>query len=214
VGWEQRARQRDASLIASRLVGLRVAIDVQHLYRESHRGDEGSVYTDAAGRHTTEAHLSTVYAIAAAGWLRERGAVVYSNDSKLGLLVGEYWTRNHQAEQWGVHAYLACHVNAGGGRYAAVEYMGGTAADRLVSSILPQLAAAMPELTGTRSVVLQRGQRGAVCIESFHGSAVILEPFFGDCPQLRPLWASDRLQRIGWAIGEGVARWWETKGRA
>jgi hypothetical protein len=218
VGWESRSRERDAV----RLTGLRVAIDVQHLYRASHPNDEGTVYTDAAGGHVTEAHLATVYAIAMADWLRARGAIVYTNDTRRGVLVGEYWTRNRQAAGWGCHAYLACHVNAGGGRYAAVEYMAGTTADRLANSVLSQLAAWNPELTGTRAVALPPGQRGAVCIESFHPDnraatpptgAVVLEPFFGDCPQLRPLWAADRLQGIGQAIGEGVARWWEARGR-
>lgn len=239
MGWESRSRQRDAVLIASRLEGLSVAIDVQHLYRASHPNDQGTVYTDAKGQHVTEAHLATLYAIAMADWFRTRGATVWTNETNRvvpgaasgpagpvplgGLLVGEYWTRNRQAANLGAMAYLACHVNAGGGRYAAVEYLAGTAGDRLAASILDQLPAAAPELVGSRTVALIPGARGAVCIESFHPgplpaveprAAVILEPFFGDCTALRPLWAADRLQRIGWAIGEGVARWWENHRRA
>ena len=189
MGWESRSRQRDAVMIASRLAGFRVAIDVQHLYRASHPGDQGSVYRDAAGGHVTEAHLATVYALAMADWFRTRGATVYTNDTRRGVLVGDYWTRNRQASEWGCNAYLACHVNAGGGRYAAVEYIAGDS-DRMAVAILAQLAGNVPELVGSRTVALTLGIRGAVCIESFHvpgASAVILEPFFGDCAQLRPL---------------------------
>src|SRR5258707_13096999 len=40
-------RQRgEPTVLESRLAGLTVAVDVQHLYRPSHPGDQGSVYTD------------------------------------------------------------------------------------------------------------------------------------------------------------------------
>jgi hypothetical protein len=213
MGWESRSNQRATALIATRLVGMRVAVDVQHLYRASHPGDQGSVYTDATGAHVTEAHLATIYALAMADWFRARGATVYTNDTRRGLLVGDYWTRNRQAAEWGCHAYLACHVNAGGGRYAAAEYIAGDS-PIMANAILAELARAVPELVTTKVVPLTLGVRGAVCIESFHrpgASAVLVEPFFGDCAQCRPLWAAPRLAGIGAAIGEGVARWWEAQ---
>lgn len=198
-------------MIESRLIGLTAAVDVQHLYRESHPGDQGSMFTDAAGRHTTEASLATVYAIALASWFRARGARVLTNDRAAGTLLGEYWTRNHAAAAWGADVYLACHVNAGGGRYATVEYMNGSPGLFLALSVLGMLKG-VPELNGSHSKALRRGDRGAVCVEGFpadRGAAVILEPFFGDCPAHRPLWAAPRLVGIAGLIGEGVARWWE-----
>ena len=198
-------------MLETRLAGLTVAVDIQHAYRDSHAGDEGAVFTDAAGGHTTEVQLSTVYAIALATWFRARGATVITNDRKAGTLFGEYWTRNHQAAAYGACVYLACHVNAGGGKYAACEYMNGTPGAALSLAILAMLPGWAPEIHGSVSKPLSRGERGAVCIEAFpadKGAAVILEPFFGDCPAHRPLWAAPRLQRLAGAIGEGVARWW------
>ena len=210
MGYASRERQR----MQSRLAGLTVAVDVQHVYRPSHPTDEGSIFTDAAGQHITEAHLSAVYAIALCSWLKDRGATVITNDRATGRLVGEYWTRNHQAAAWGACAYLACHVNAGGGKYATVEYMSSQPGAALALAVLAMLPGAAPELVGSRARALSRGDRGAVCIESFppdRGAAVILEPFFGDCPAHRPLWAAPRLAGLAGAIGEGVARWWENQ---
>jgi|SRR5882724_1280222 len=213
MGYASRQRVAEATTLRARLAGFKVAVDVQHVYRPSHVGDEGSVYTDAAGMHVTEAHLSAIYAIALCNWFRDRSAEVLTNDRSAGVLVGEYWTRNRAAAEWGACAYLACHVNAGGGRYAAIEYMNGTPGGLLALSILPQLPVAAPEIVGLRSLPLIRGQRGAVCIEAFpsdRGAAVLVEPFFGDAASQRALLGADRLAGIAGAIGEGVARWWES----
>ncbi len=203
-------------MLESRLAGLTVAVDVQHLYRPSHPGDQGSVYTDAAGFHVTEAHLATVYALGLAQWFQFRGARVLTNSPARAVLVGDYWTRNAQAAAYGASVYLACHVNAGGGRYGAVEYMKDTPGGALALAIGATLPRAVPEILGCKAIALARGDRGAVCIEGFLprcGAAVILEPFFGDTPAHRPLWASPQLAVIAAAIGDGVARWWTNTGQ-
>lgn len=204
-------------MLESRLAGLTVAVDVQHLYRPSKPNDQGALFTGPDGGKTSEAQLSTVYAGALCEWFRARGATVITNDRTAGVLVGEYWTRNHQAAALGASVYLACHVNAGGGRYAMVEHMRGSPGGALGLAIVAMLSSLVPELTGNKVKPLARGERGAVCIQGFPGDlggAVLLEPFFGDYPAHRPLWSALRLAGIAGAIGEGVARWWTNEWRA
>lgn len=198
------------------LAGLRIAVDVQHLYRRSHAGDRGAVFTLPNGTHVTEAHAATQYAGALASELRAGGADVLTNDATAGVLVGDYWTRNRQAAAWRAHAYLACHVNAGGGRYArtcrmAGEYVPGAAfvdAFDLSAAILRALAAGLVEISSGSATVLRRGERGAVCIQSFNGPGLVLEPFFGDSLAHQGLLVAPGVQAVGMAIAAGVESWW------
>jgi hypothetical protein len=210
------------TLLETRLAGLKVAVDVQHLYRASHPGDQGTVYTLPGGAHVSETHLSSIYALALVVWLRARGADVLTNDPRSNTLTGDYWTRNRVAIGWGAHAYLACHVNAGRGHYAEAESMKGSPGAGLSRWIVSQLYRLGPFILDVRTPELVRGDRGAVCIESFHrdapgvsvvAAAALVEPFFGDCPAHQVLFASSRLADVAAAIGEGVARWWETRSK-
>lgn len=192
------------------LTGMRVALDVQHLYRPNHPRDQGSVYRLATGETITEAHCTLLYAAAIHEWLLGYGAEVLTNDPVRGILSGYYSTRNEQASAWGSHLYLACHLNAGGGSYAAVEMMAGKRDDRLAGWIGNELVSAAPEILESRTVSLAPGERGAVCIERCACPAAIVEPFFGDNPHQQSMMAAPRLVEIGQAIGRGVGSWWRS----
>ena len=203
--------ERAARTLAESLKGLKVAVDVQHLYKAPpDNNDHGAAFVLADGRRVTEAQLSTQYAAALCAWLRARGAAVVTNDPVGGRMLGSYASRNRQATAQGVNAYLACHVNAGGGSYSAVEYMVGTPGAALAQQVGAKLAAAFPIYHGTKAVALVRGQRGAVCIEDCARTipAVILEPFFGDNPKHQVLATPTMLRILGEAIGQAVAAWW------
>lgn len=192
--------------------GLRVVVDVQHLYRE--KPDRGSVFTLANGLTTTEAGAALIYGAAITAHLLELGAQVMTNDASRGILVGPYSRRNAVAAGWGANAYLACHVNAGGGSYAAVEYMSTTVGAALASSLANKIRECFPlDLTGGRTVPLSSSSRGAVCIERNASScaAVICEPFFGDNPRHQHLLSAPRLVTLGEAIAEGVVGWWKAR---
>lgn len=195
------------------LDGLRAVVDVQHLYRTgSHAGDRGSVYTLANGTRVTEADATLVYAHAIVSYLELWGARVVSNDPAHGILVGPYSARNLAAQT--SHAYLACHLNAGGGAYAAVEYMSTTVGAALAAAIGPQVQAAFPtDIPNAKAIPLSSGQRGAVCIErvASNVAAVICEPFFGDNPRQQHLLDAPSLVRVGEVIAHGVADWWKTR---
>jgi hypothetical protein len=198
------------------LQGLRVAIDVQHLYRVGlFRNDRGTRFRLADGATIYEAEAATLYAQALAGYLAARGAAVLVNNPALDKLTGYYSSRNREATLWGAHLYLACHVNAGGGTYSRIEYMRdlpastGVAASAAAEWINGGLSY-LPELRSGSTALLRHGERGAVCIERCGQwvAALLLEPFFGDSARHRRLLSASGLKTVGDLIGQGVASWW------
>ncbi len=214
MGYEQRANAAAGlpRVLAGRLAGLRVVVDVQHLYRTGSKAtDRGAQFKTAAGLKITEAAAAQQYAAALCSWLAERGAAVLTNEPTRGILVGPYSTRNNAANAYNAHLYLACHVNAGGGAYFAGEFMVGTGGQAVADAIgAVVLERFKPDVQGKRSVPLTHGQRGAVCIEAVQRNrqALILEPFFGDRQEHRRFLEGPALKAMGEAIGAGVAAWW------
>lgn len=191
------------------LEGLKIVVDVQHLYRSGiHRGDRGTVFRHPDGTTSIEADMATHYALTLADALRSRGATVWSNDPGAKMLIGPYWSRTAQAMALGADVYLACHVNAGGGSYARAEYMAGSTGEPIARAVVEELARVVPEVKSRQVVPLRRGQRGAVCIEGFVGAGIILEPFFGDSLANAPLTTLAGLERVGRAIADGITHWW------
>lgn len=203
-------------VLGSRLVGLNVAVDVQHLYKpKPHQFDRGTRFVLANGTGIFEAQAATVYASSLVAWSRARGARVLTNDPNnrdhLPQLVGSYPSRNREADKWGADVYLACHVNAGSGHYARTEYLAGTGGARLGYRIDMALTGEFQELAGHSEVALSPGQRGCVCIGAFPRTkrAVLLEPFFGDQPRHWPLFSPPELVHLGETIGAGIADWFD-----
>jgi hypothetical protein len=132
---------------------------------------------------------------------------VWTNDPKAAILVGPYSRRQISAMTLEANLYLACHLNAGRGGYASVEYMKGTGSDLAARSITAELES-FPEIIHSRTVGLDPGDRGAVCVQGFrNGPALILEPVFGDSAAHEPLLSLSGLERVGQAIVRGIASW-------
>lgn len=198
------------------LAGLAVAVDVQHLYRVGlFARDRGSRFRLANGTTVWEADAATLYAQALVAELRGRGAKVLTNNPVRGSLTGYYSARNREATTWGAQLYLACHLNAGGGSYSRIESMRkrpaatATAALALAGWIHGALGV-LPQIRLGQTMVLNHGERGAVCIEGVGPwiPALLLEPFFGDTPKMQDLLAGSELATVGRLIGQGVAAWW------
>jgi len=208
--------ERAAAELRASLAGLKVALDVQHLYQQDKPNDRGTVYTLGDGSRVCEAQAAVAYAQAAGTYLTQRGAQVLTNQPTHGILLGHYWTRNRAANAWGAHAYLACHVNAGGGDYFLAEYMLASPGAGLGISIGNAVVGAFPAIQGVKTNPLVRGQRGAVCIESTDATmaAIVLEPFFGDRARFASLFAPENLARLGTAIGIGIGQWWARRATA
>jgi N-acetylmuramoyl-L-alanine amidase len=206
MGYESRKR-RGLRVMAS---DLKVAVDVQHIYRPHKPNDRGSVYTLANGTKTTEASAAVIYAAALSSYLAERGAQVLTNDPTRGILVGHYSSRNQSATMWGAHLYVACHLNAGGGSYALMEYM-NPKAHGAAQAMGDSLTGVFSGLGVCQLRVLSDSSRGAVCVR-WVGSptlAVLCEPFFGDHPASQHMLAAPALVSVGRAIGSGIVSWWE-----
>jgi N-acetylmuramoyl-L-alanine amidase len=191
------------------LLGLRVAVDVQHLFRPPPRHhDRGAEFRMmASGAKACEGDVSLLYAAGITHGLERRGATVLGNGP---LLSGTYGARNRAAAVWGAHAYLACHLNAGGGSYALTEHMGMNPGQELGRAIGLRLQRAFGVITDARTRALHAGDRGAVCVSGCPArvAAVILEPLFGDSPGHQALMIAPRLADLGEAIALGVADWW------
>jgi N-acetylmuramoyl-L-alanine amidase len=198
--------------MAPDLSSLKVAVDVQHLYKRDAPRDQGSLYSILGGGKVTEAHCTTIYAGALVAALKGWGAEVLVNDPAHGVFVGSYPVRNAAALHWGARVYLACHLNAGRGSYALVEMMAPQPDDHLSTHIVNELIHSTPEiLSGHRNLLRRNRDRGAICIEGFPALGLILEPFFGDNPVQQALLKAPRLLGIGQAIARGIASWWASK---
>lgn len=210
---ERRERGRERERNLAMLEGLRAVVDVQHLYRPSKPMDRGAVFTLMDGTKTTEASAVLIYAAALRAWLEARGARVMTNDPARGVLVGPYSRRHRAADAWDAHAYLACHLNAGGGSYCLMEHMSMAQGRVLAEAIGPKVVEAFPQISATQTRSLTDGDRGAVCIREVPGriAAVICEPFFGDTKTHQSILAAPELSRLGEAIGAGVMEWWRAR---
>ncbi len=195
-------------MTSAELQGLSVAIDVQHQGKPwPHDRDMGTEYHLANGSTAFEVDAARLYAGALDQWLRERGARTLTG------LAGTYASRNRAAGAWGAEAYLACHVNAGGGSYALVEALTLNPGLDLGARVVARIAGAFRFITSGRVNQLHDEDRGAVCVRAcpVRMAAAILEPFFGDNRADESLFQAPQLLALGAAIGQGVADWWQSK---
>jgi N-acetylmuramoyl-L-alanine amidase len=190
------------------LEGLRVVVDVQHLYRANHPNDRGARFLLDNGTHVWEADAALIYADAIGDWLEARGVPVLRNDPTRGILTGFYSARNRAAEAWQATAYLACHLNAGMGAYALLEVMEGR--DGILARSIGERLVTIPEIQRFERRWLRERDRGSVCIRFVKPTipTVLCEPFFGDQRAHQPLLAVHRLRQVGEAIAQGVEDWW------
>jgi len=85
---------------------MKVALDVQHMYKNSHPNDRGErLY----GLYETE--IVKNYMSKAKILLEAKGIEVCMSDPGKKILVGDYWERHAFANDNHVHLYLAGHMN-------------------------------------------------------------------------------------------------------
>ena len=219
-------------------VGL--ILDIQHTGRKSKPGDLGAAYDLDSDGHPgepgeREVDLVRGYVQAAYAYGDEVLVPVHVLDS------GEYGARHERAIQiarmnpgfrW---AYLACHTNAGGGRYAFArpdyrskggEHLAVAVVNALkklpeidlrrVEPLYPNGAVANKERYGAVDTTTATGiawwTRGWSCIDGIYAGpsnlcGVLIEPFFGDSPAHKPLTTPEGLARVGRALVDGVIAW-------
>lgn len=182
-----------------------VFLDRQHSGRwGDRRGDLGA--TAPSGRR--EALLTPLYLYAAELRLRELGHEV------LPISHGTYAQRhawaNEIAEGYaGRSAYVAAHINAGGGDYGLVCYD-----HRSGASNGPALAAAVARILQAQMGIVVRAERASPSSwSSAYGTISTLrrpvglcfEPYFIDTHQAFS--TEEGLERIGRALAEGIHAW-------
>ena len=113
-------------------------------------------------------------------------------------------------------AYLAAHLNAGGGDYGSIFYDYRSSGGKLLAEcICDELRTACPELTRVRAIEAHPDRWTANAWHTIRGcfagpgwlSGVCLEPCFIDNPAHHPLLETSGLNRMGVAIARGAFKW-------
>ncbi len=181
----------------------RVVLTIGHAGRPNKAGDRGAAF---GGREEVE--VTARYVLAMDQELRRLGVEC------LPLMGGGYAEHWAQANNWGAHAYLNCHVNAGGGDYGAVFYdhrsvKGAALAEAIAAksrTMLPwpwKALACRPDTNG----VPRDGDFAEAfsCISGVQAPAICLEPYFIDGPMREGF--VGMLDQTGWAVARGIAAW-------
>jgi len=194
-----------------------VILDRQH-YGKPGRDDRGA-QTEIDGQAVYEIDLTLAYIEAATTLLLAEGHTVHILDS------GWYGERNDRACEIAREnpdervAYVACHVNAGGGTYGLTLHDARSGGGR-------RLAEAVADVLGTnaaphidRSIVRAAEQGGTwsramTTISGIYSgpaniSGICFEPFFIDSERNRPLLSPLGLNVIGQALAVGCMNWGE-----
>lgn len=222
------------------LSSIGLILDIQHTGRKSKPGDLGAAYDLDSDGHPgepgeREVDLVRGYVEAAFNYARTRKIPVHE------FREGEYGERHEWAidiarKDPGVRwAYLACHTNAGGGRYAFArpdyrskggEHLAVAVVNALkklpeidlrrVEPLYPNGAVANKERYGAVDTTTATGiawwTRGWSCIDGIYAGpsnicGALVEPLFGDSPKHKPLTTPEGLARVGRALVDGVIAW-------
>lgn len=198
-----------------------VIFDRQHYGKPNRPHDLGAaVDLDGDGQIATgerEANLTPLYIDPAKKLLEEMGHTVYVLDS------GWYSDRHNRACEIAANnpgmrvAYLACHVNAGGGDYAVMIHDARSGGGKGLAN---HLSAAICDhnLTGIRRSLVRSAsadnawKRGYTTIKGIYSgpaniSGVCLEPYFIDREEHRYLTTVQGGQEIAEALVDGLVRW-------
>jgi len=198
-------------------------LDRQHQGKGGRRRNDTGCARDLDGdgtisRDEEEAYLTEGYIQAATLAMCEPGRYCPSPV----LTLGSYAERHRIAVELATgapllpFAYVACHVNAGGGDFGLVLHdHRSKAGKRLALAIAAELTAACPELREVQVRACSPDDWTANAYSTIKGiyqgpsniAGVCFEPGFIDCARHAPLWTPEGLARIGGALGDGAYRY-------
>lgn len=190
-------------------------LDIQHAGRASRPSDMGAAYDLDGDGHVGEAGEREVDLVR--GYVEAaRSALTRCGHTVAVLTDGEYGTRHAEAIRLAKTAnkavYLACHVNAGRGRYALVRPDSrSTGGARFARTLLRHLEG-VAELPTGKLWPMGPTDRGWSCIDGIYDGpawlcGVLVEPGFIDSPQHRRLWTPAGLVEVGTAIAAACHEW-------
>ncbi len=94
---------------------------------------------------------------------------------------GSYSERHDWVNRHGIDLYLACHLNAGGGRYSLVEhYFDAGQKTRQLAQIMADNFKNVLGTSAAKVWEIAKDGRGATCLQNTRPSALLLEPLFID----------------------------------
>jgi N-acetylmuramoyl-L-alanine amidase len=174
----------------------RIVLDVQHMGKPNKPADRG-----ASHNGYQEADLALNYATLAFQELTTKGYETFLITS------GTYAERHVWVNRHGIDLYLACHLNAGGGRYSLVEhYYDAGQRTREIAKIMAENFKTVLGTSAGKVWEIPKDGRGAVCLSGTRPSALLLEPLFIDNPQHQII-AVERPHLIAQAIIETISNY-------
>ena len=195
-------------------------LDRQHVGKGGKRRNDVGAALDLDGdgdidRDEEESYLTEGYIQGATLAMCEPGRYIPSPV----LTLGPYSERHRLSNELALRcttlpfAYVACHVNAGGGDFGLILHdHRSTGGKRLALAIAARLSAACPELSEVQVKACCPDDWTRNAYSTIRGiydgpsniAGVCFEPGFIDCPAHAPLWKPDGLRRIGDALGDGA----------
>lgn len=130
---------------------------------------------------------------------------------------GSYPERHSRVNEYaarysGPVVYIALHLNAGGGDYGAMFYdhRSGAGAD-LSDHIAEAMEANLPEIRTVKKIPCSPADWTKNAYYTIKGVgrpvAICSEPLFIDCEQHQQLLTQDGIQRLGFAMAQGIKKW-------
>lgn len=131
------------------------------------------------------------------------------------LSSGPYATRHELASKaaWGIKrvAYIACHINAGGGQYGLVKHDSRSSGGKRLATALADALLPVKGIRSSGVKVLTEKDRGWVCLSGIFEvpstCAALFEPYFIDHADHEHLREGEI---IGMALADGCASWLRT----
>lgn len=153
---------------------MKVALDIQHLYKASHPKDRGCF-----GSGVYEADIVKDYMSKTAFLLQEKGIDVIINETERSPLTGDYWQRHAYANNNNVHLYIAGHLNVDSTQpeYVFIEHK--TPANYFAVIFSHILSAHLKNYLNTDNVVIKpikEDNPDYFCINNLIMPAVIIKP--------------------------------------
>lgn len=188
------------------LTDVLVVLDRQHGFKSA-TFDPGAVdEVDGTKDVVAETELTRAYIAHACARLDDLGVPW----TVLGF--GPYGERHALASKaaWGVKrvAYIACHVNAGGGAYGLVKHDTRSSGGRKLALALTSTLVPVSGLASVKALPLRSDDRGWSCISGIYDSpsmcAALFEPYFIDHEAHAHLREG---KIIGRALADGCASW-------
>ena len=182
---------------------MMIFLDRQHLGVPNRWNSQG-----AANAEVTETYLTSQYIFHAENYLIKQGYDVCV------IADGWYTSRHRRVNDYcadinGKCVYIACHVNAGGGSYAASFYDHRSASGGILAhSINLRLSNACPELTDAKAIPATPDDWTKNAYNTIRNVgkpvSICFEPLFIDNPNHKPLTTPEGIKRVGVALAQGI----------